>query len=199
MRRLIDLPGQLREPSDDLLGRLRAIDPLAEVVYVGNGRWWLGRVKTDSARCAAGRRMLAGLMADTEPLPLGRVEREAALRQREASLLQARLMSQGFSLTSEIVAHEADDRLVEELRRAKYVEQHSKPSDFATPESARALWLRLGLNPEAAAEEEARRDRIRENKVRERDLAKWLWSRSPLARANPAPVTVAANITQGIA
>jgi hypothetical protein len=143
--------------------------------------------------------MLAGILDDDEPLPLGRAERDEALEQRQRSLVQARLMSQGFSLVSEVVADAADDRLVEELRRMKYVEQHSKPSDFATPETARALWARLGLNPEAVAEEEARRDRIRENKVRERDLAKWLWSRSEHGRANPAPVTVPHNITQEIA
>lgn len=180
MERLIDIPGQVREPSPDLLRRLREIEPRAEVLYVGAGRWWLGRVKTESARCHAGRQMAARIReGDGHPLK----EDWSPVGGRWAALRQALLMSQGFGLVSEVqVDGEPDARIVEELRRAKFVEQGG-----------------VLESEEAAAEESVRRDRIRENKVRERELAKWLWSRSKYGRGNPAPVSVPHNITQEIA
>lgn len=171
MRRFIDIPGQLREPGPDLLRRLREHEPRAEALYVGAGRWWLGRVKTDSARRQPGREMAAlaragdgyALADDWEPTG----DRWHALR-------QGLLMSQGFGFLSEVVVRgEPDARLVEELRRLMYAERGG-----------------VIENEAAKAEEDARRRRVNENRVRERDTLKWLWARHPGARGNPRPVSV---------
>lgn len=159
--RLIDVPA-FRDPSPELLRRLRALDARAEVVYVGEGRWWVGRVKTDSARRATGRRMaLAIQKGDALYGP-----------SRWPELRQALLMAQGFGLVVDVtVQGEPDAILVREFGLAMYVEQGG-----------------TYLSDEERAIESHRRDLIRENRVRERDLAKWLYGRSPHGRGNPAPV-----------
>lgn len=159
--RLIDLPA-FRDPSPELLRRLRALDARAEVVYVGEGRWWVGRVKTNSARRATGRRMAAAIQAgDGLYGPT-----------RWPELRQALLMAQGFGLVvDKTIRGEPDAILVREFAIALYVERGG-----------------TYLSEEDRQQESARRDRIRENRVRERDLAKWLYARSPHGRGNPAPV-----------
>ncbi|MDZ7418782.1 MAG: hypothetical protein ONB52_21875 [candidate division KSB1 bacterium] len=107
--RLIDLPEPLWRPSEELLKRLRSIDPLVEVVYVGQGRYWLGRVKSDSARRLTGVRMLTRLN-DGDGLEVTWPE-----------LRQAILMSQGFGLLAEVTCQGQPDALLErELRRLTY-------------------------------------------------------------------------------
>ncbi len=83
--RLIDIP-EIREPSADLLRRLRTLDSRAEVVYLGNGVWLVGRVKTESHRRIEARSEILSLRVedgfpDTERLP---------------ELRQAILKEQGF-------------------------------------------------------------------------------------------------------
>lgn len=161
--RLIDMP-TVRDPSPELLRRLRALDARAEVVYVGEGRWWVGRVKPDSARRATGRRMaLAIRKGDGLYGP-----------SQWPQLRQALLMAQGFGLVvDKTIQGEPDAILVREFRLAMYVERGG-----------------TYLSDEERQQESTRRDRIRENRVRERDLAKWLYARSPYGRGNPAPVAV---------
>lgn len=156
--RLIDLP-VLREPTPHLLRRLRALDHRAEVVYAGDGRWWVGRVKTDSARRATGRRMaLAIQQGDGLYGPT-----------RWPELRQALLMAQGFGLVVDVrVQGEPDAILEKEFALALYVERGG-----------------AFLSDEERAREAARRDRIRENRIRDRELTRWLFARSPLGRANP--------------
>lgn len=160
MDRLIEVPGQVCEPSADLLRRLREVDPQAEVLYLGEGRWWLGRVRADSARRPVGRAW-ALRVREGDGFPFDEA--------RWAALRHALLLAQGWSPISEVtVRGEPDGVLVEELRRARFVERGGALED-----------------EEELAAESARRDRIRENKVRERDMAKWLFSRSPNGRGNP--------------
>ena len=111
--RLIDIP-ESREPSPSLLLRLRQMDLRAEVVYVGNGVWWVGRVKPESPRRISARRQILSLrepdgFPDTERLP---------------ELRQARLQEQGFGLVvRKRIQGEPDDMLVAEFRKAMYVER----------------------------------------------------------------------------
>lgn len=48
-----------KEPPPALLAELRAIDDTAELVYVGEGTWWLGAVRPTEIRRQAGTRILA--------------------------------------------------------------------------------------------------------------------------------------------
>jgi len=160
--RLIDVPA-LRDPSPDLLRRLREIDPRAEVIYVGNGRWWVGRVKANSPRRAIGRRMaLAIRNGDGHPWRIGDRDRWPELR-------QALLMAQGFGLVVDVtVQGEPDARLVREFAIAMHVEQGGSYR-----------------SPEAIREEEAKRKQERDRRDRERELLHWIYDRSPAGRGNP--------------
>lgn len=163
MDRLIDVSA-VREPSPELLHRLRQIDPRAEVVYVGQGRWWVGRVKPDSARVPTGRRMLAAIRAGD-----GFPDDPGTPSDRWPELRQALLMAQGFGLVCDVTVYgEPDALLVREFELAMYVE---RGGEFVSDEERE--W------------ERRRRDRIRENRIRDRELTKWLYKRSPNGRGNP--------------
>src|SRR5574341_1372003 len=155
--RLIDVPA-VREPSAELLHRLRQIDSRAEVIYVGQGRWWVGRVKADSARRPVGQQMLAAIMAGD-----GFPDEPGTETDRWPELRQAMLMAQGFGLVCDVTVYgDPDARLVREFELAMYVERGGQ---FVSEEERE--W------------QSRRRDRIRENRIRDRDLTKWLYKRSP--------------------
>jgi hypothetical protein len=160
--RLIDLPA-VRDPSPGLLHRLRAIDWRAEALYVGEGRWWVGRVKTDSARRPVGRRMVVAIQAG-DGLP----NEPGTPSDRWPELRQALLMAQGFGLVCDVtVQGEPDARLVGEFELAMYVERGGQ-----------------FVSDEERAWESRHRDRIRENRIRDRELTKWLFSRHEYGRGN---------------
>jgi hypothetical protein len=88
---------------------------------------------------------------------------------RWPELRQALLMAQGFGLVVDVtVQGEPDAVLVREFALAMYVERGG-----------------TYLSDEEQQQESRRRDRIREHRVRERDLSRWLYSRSPYGRGNP--------------
>lgn len=69
------------EAPPEVITQLRAIDPVTELVYVGKGRWWLGRVDPHTPAVEAGRQDLL------------RCQHEGALW---PTLRKAMLKSQGF-------------------------------------------------------------------------------------------------------
>lgn len=159
--RLIDLPGQFREPSLELLRRLRAVDSQAEVVYVGAGRWWVGRVKEAPHRRARGRRMVERLQ-ESDGFPWAPGEYWPQLR-------QGLLMAQGFGLVvDELIQGEPDAKLVHEFTVAMWVERGGVLKTDAT-RVAQAL----------------RRDRLKAQADQERQIYRWLHSRSANGRGNP--------------
>jgi len=157
--RLVDIPGQIREPSADLLGRLRRLDPQVDVLYLGAGRWWMGRVRSNSARRPVGRSWALRVReGDGFPFDEGRWD----------ALRHALLLSQGWSPITEVtVQGDPGPVLEEELRREQFIAHGG-----------------VLVSEEEKAAESERRDRLRESKVRERDMAKWLFSRSPNGRGN---------------
>lgn len=86
----MDLP-TVREPPEDVLRRLREVNPRAELVYVGEGEWWLGEVKKNSPRRLGGLRTLERLYKQ------GPYNPKAAL--------QARLKMQGFGFVGSYVVY----------------------------------------------------------------------------------------------
>ena len=111
--RLIDIP-ETREPSPDLLRRLRELDSRAEVVYVGNGMWYVGRVKPDAPRRITARREILNLR-ESDGFPD---------EERWPKLRQALLKEQGFGVVvREKIQGEPDDILVAEFTRAMFVER----------------------------------------------------------------------------
>ncbi len=163
MDRLIDVPA-VRDPSPGLLHRLRQMDARAEVLYVGAGRWWVGRVKRDSARRPVGRQMVVAIQAGD-----GFPDEPGKPSDRWPEFRQALLMSQGFGLVCDVTVYgEPDALLVREFMIAMYVERGGQ---FVSEDERE--W------------ESRRRDRIRENRIRDRELTRWLFKRSPNGRGNP--------------
>lgn len=89
-----------REVPQDILRCLRDVSPRAELVYMGNGRWWLGEVREGVARIESGRRSLARLRAIGGPLPSWR---------------RARLMAEGFGMLASIFAPDLDSSVADLL------------------------------------------------------------------------------------
>lgn len=83
--RLIGIP-EIREPSADLLRRLRTLDSRAEVVYLGNGVWLVGRVRTESRRRIDARSEILSLRVEDGFPDTGRLP----------ELRQSILKEQGF-------------------------------------------------------------------------------------------------------
>jgi hypothetical protein len=134
------------------------MDDRAEVVYVGQGRWWVGRVKPNSPRRATGRQLALAIR-----------EGDGFGGDQWPELRQALLMAQGFGLVVDVtVQGEPDAVLVREFALAMYVERGG-----------------TYLSDEEQQHQRRRRDRISEHLIRERDLSKWLYSRSPYGRGNP--------------
>jgi len=99
--RLIDVPTE-REAPLDVLAACRVIEPTAELLYIGDGRWWLGSVSVPNRhRRRTGLRLLA---------------REARMAHPDAGVCrQGLLMLQGFALIGEYP--DADGAMVDDLRR----------------------------------------------------------------------------------
>lgn len=59
MQRLVRVQNAEARPTPSLvLADLRLIDPTAELVYAGEGTWWLGTVRTNEERRKRGERIL---------------------------------------------------------------------------------------------------------------------------------------------
>lgn len=143
----------LRETSPDLLRRLRELDDRAECVYLGAGRWWIGRVKPDSPRRAQGRQLVDRVMTN-----------DGFGGNRMAELRQGLLMAQGFGLCCDVrVLGIPDGRLVREFEQFLAAERGHDVVD-----EAQTLY------------DKVMRDVEGEVKNRDRDLTKWLFRRRGL-------------------
>ncbi len=120
-KRLIDIP-EFREPSPNLLRQLRALDHRAEVVYAGQGVWYVGRVKPESPRRILARREILSLRVEDGFPDVGRLP----------ELRQAILKEQGFGLVvwtdgkegrPKPIYGEPDAILVKEFEMAMFVER----------------------------------------------------------------------------
>jgi len=112
MDRLIDLP-ELREPPPALLAQLREIDPLAELIYVGEGEWWLGVVKPNTFRRAQGDALL------------GREWRKSVKDWQQ--LRYGQLMRQGFAFCGTwVIEGEPDGRIVNDFRESTWLWAHDR-------------------------------------------------------------------------
>lgn len=92
--RLVQLPEE-REPPPECLAALRDLTPRAEMVYAGNGLWWLGVVVDDTPAVEEGWKLVA--------MARGR-EREGK-DVRVATWRKALLMTQGFRMLGTVGAH----------------------------------------------------------------------------------------------
>ena len=92
--RLVQLPEE-REPPPDCLLALRELTPRAEMVYAGNGLWWLGVVVDDTPAIEEGWKLVA----------MARGRERDGKDVRVATWRKALLMTQGFRLLGTVGTH----------------------------------------------------------------------------------------------
>lgn len=138
-----------REAPPAILARLREVCPTTHLVYVGDGRWWLGRVwPSDDPRHAAKRRegvaMLDNMLA-LDPLRVG-----GASGRNRTRVLNALLRLHGFEWEREFTLRgEPDGALVEWWRAQHFLETTQRDATW------QAAWR------EATGEARAERQRAR--------------------------------------
>lgn len=122
MASLVDFP-QAREAPADLVRRLRALDPTTDLIYAGDGRWWLGRVRPNSERRAEAFKILER----ASNLPVG-----ATLNARSKERVRLALLAyQGFAIAETYeMQGEPDGRIVRDWQRALWSLEHMTDDDL---------------------------------------------------------------------
>lgn len=114
---LVSIPTTREVPADVRRG-LRALDPTAEVVYLGFGKWVVGRVRPTDDSMRIARHMLASYWR----LP-------AAARGTKRSLQRYRFAlacQQGFRPVAQYVLRDLDGRVVREFQESQWRMTHQR-------------------------------------------------------------------------
>ena len=172
MDRFIDIPVE-RETPEDILERLRSIDPGAELFYAGDGWWWMGVVKPDSERRVAAQLQLLAWenLRQEPPWPVKRI---------------ALLKAVGFGLCGKYRFNDGPDFdfIIEDFRKADWIWRN-----WGTPNKA----VQDQIRDSGAVDDEMR---LRTRAATIERLAgdeRYLFSR--LIRKNPPPMPVGVDIT----
>lgn len=94
LRRLVTIPEE-REPPPECLAALRDVSERAEMVYAGNGLWWLGVVVDDTPAVRSGEDLV----------DVCRERERSGKDVRVASWRKALLMCQGFRMLASVGVH----------------------------------------------------------------------------------------------
>lgn len=114
--------GVERAAPPEVVRQLRVIDPAAELVYFGSGRWMLGRLVPDARIRKAG----AALAKSCRNATAGR----ALVPEDYGRQLMAQLRMQGFQPTTEYVLHgEPTAAIVREQEVMDFLWRHSNDYD----------------------------------------------------------------------
>ncbi len=132
MERLIDLP-EPRVCPEALLVQLRQVDPAAELIYVGEGEWWLGVVKPNTFRRAQGDHLLAREWRKDQP--------------SWEQIRYGQLMRQGFAFCGTFsFIGEPTSEVVQEFQESTWLWAHDRDrvedTLFEAPERKRQANLR---------------------------------------------------------
>ena len=128
IKRLVDFPEEAAEAPAWVFEALREIDPLAEIICVEEGQWWVGAVKKEAARCEEGRKTL------------NRMWKEGWEKNDETRWPQIRnalLMSQGFGLIGKYRFQQGKEgwsAMIEDLRYSDYMWRKYEGEDEAVQE-----------------------------------------------------------------
>lgn len=106
-------------PPRELMQRLRAIRPNAELLYQGKGIWMLGEVRWNYERYRRGVAILAHFWESKKEVGMEWMSDPRAL----AFLREGDLMVQGFVWIADYVG-DPDGRIVEDYRRKCWKEDH---------------------------------------------------------------------------
>lgn len=112
MTELERVVGVSRTAPTALLNQLREIEPTAELVYVGEGKWWLGKVQQSPEIRKVGWNIVRAVNQQT-------AGQQATPEACQAHLV-GRLRQAGFQFTGEYEG-EPDGRIVQDLIVADYL------------------------------------------------------------------------------
>lgn len=150
---LVDVP-QARYAPEDTRRRLRELDPTAECVYLGRGRWMVGKVRPNALVRQRAVNMLAKM--DLE-LSQGKKLSEKGKEKARFALLAL----QGFRPVAEYHMPEPDGSVIRDFEQSRWLWLH---------ESENETWRQL---ERTEGDEEDRRRRI----LGDEGLAREAWSR----------------------
>ncbi len=149
-RSRLDFPAA-REAPPRLVVRLRAVDPTAELLYWGRGRWLLGTVRRDRRAVAtAGKKLVAAQRALARHIVQSKTGGRVRLDQRSVDQANLAVLAlQGFRPFGDFYRMtDPDGRIVEDFRRADWL--YRTTTDEAFIEALEA--------PRLAARHEARNE-----------------------------------------
>lgn len=148
MHALVDFP-QARECPSDVRRALRALDPTAEVVYLGPRQWVVGRVRPNREV-----RRIAERMLDDATRVLSTKAREASSRRRRVAL--AVLGLQGFRPVAEYALDDLDGRVVKEFAESQWRMHHTSDAELQHELDAESEQRRAAAHRELTSTERAR-------------------------------------------
>ncbi len=169
MKRYIDIPVE-KEVPEWVIGHLREIHPMTELLYVDNGWWWVGIVKPEAPAREAARTALDRMPADT-PWPIKR---------------RWLLQEQGFALCGKYRFGDEGPEwsaIVEDFRFADFVW-----TNWGTPNET----IRAQIDESGVLDDEIRLKARAATVERLKADERYLFSR--LIRQNPAPVSVGVDL-----
>lgn len=127
---LVSVPTTREVPAEIRRG-LRALDPTAEVIYLGWGKWMVGKVRPTDESVRIAQRMLRNYWR----LPAGaRATKRSLQRYRFALACQ-----QGFRPVAQYVLRDVDDRLVRDFQVSQWKMRHQSGDLLDEYDRAEAL------------------------------------------------------------
>lgn len=178
MERFIDITVE-KETPNFVLERLREIHPMAECLYIGNGKWWVGIVKPHAEARVIARKTLEK-MRDSKTGAIDHHENPWPIVRRWL------LQEQGFALCGKYRFGDEGpewDAIIKDFEFADWVYRHwgsENPAIRAQLADAGVVEDEMRLRARAATVERLKADE------------RYLFTR--LVRQNPRPVTVGADI-----
>lgn len=143
------IPAERRAPPR-VLAALRRVDPTADLLYLGEGEWWLGSMKPNQHRRRIGENIKRIELAKPHPS-------WAQLRYAEAAML-------GFTFIATVYG-EPNGQTVDQFRESDWVYRHDRArleeAIFAEPERMRMHNVHSYLKSRAAADYRAHVGRLR--------------------------------------
>jgi len=119
---LVDVP-QLRTAPEDIRRRLREIDPTVEVIYLGRGRWIVGKVRPNQHVRARAIRMLDEFHRNLQN------KKKLSERGKE-KVLFALLALQGFRPVADYTMPEPDGTVVKDFERSRFLWLHTSENEL---------------------------------------------------------------------
>lgn len=149
VRWLVDV-SQARTAPESIRRRLREMDETAEVVYLGRGRWIVGKVRPNALVRQQAIRMLDKYTTE--------LSNGARLSERGKEKVRFALLAlQGFRPVAEYRMREPDDRVVQDFERSRWLWLHESENEtwrqMDAAQEQKALEARKQLGDEGLARE----------------------------------------------